>query len=168
MIFRDHTLLFFHQAVNMFSVIELCFLRRGSVGTDCLRNNIFFLPLLRRLNFFSPGGCRVVQTDFRASWNNLIHHSFEWGHSIEAVEVQTQRALAKGNTRFFTQKLKKRGSTITVKSNIIWLGAAPANQMFTFLVDYCNLDTVFLLFCLVEENMMLWFARAVKTVFIMF
>lgn len=51
MIFRDHTLLFFHQAVNMFSVIELCFLRRGSVGTDCLRNNIFFLPLLRRLHF---------------------------------------------------------------------------------------------------------------------
>lgn len=159
MIFRDHTLL--HQAVNMFSVIELCFLRWGSVGTDCLRNNIFFCR-------FSPGGCRVVQTDFRASWNNLIHLSFEWGHSIEAVEVQTQRAFAKGNTRFFTQKLNKRGSTITVKSNIIWLGAAPANQMFTFLVDYCNLDTVFLLFCLVEENMKLWFARAVKTIFIMF
>lgn len=69
--------------------------------------------------------------------------------------MQTQRAFAKGNTRFFTQKLKKRGSTITVKSNIIWLGAALANQMFTFLVDYCNLDTVFLLFCLVEENMKL-------------
>ena len=61
----------------------------------------------------------------------------------------------------FHQKSEKRGQTISVKSNVIWLGTALANQMFTFLVDYCNLDTIFLLFCLVEKKM-IWFAGAVK------